>query len=203
MKNRSLILLAILVLTGCQSLPSAENHTPDDHLEQATFAGGCFWAMQPPFDDIDGVHTVQVGFTGGEIPYPTFHEVVRGTTSYLEVVDIHFDPDVVSYEELLTVFWRNIDPTDDNGQFADRGPNYRTAIFYHSEDQLRSAEASRDDLDASGRFHAPLVTDIRPGEEFWAAGTYHQNYYKKKPDHFNRYYPASGRLSFIEEVWAR
>lgn len=203
--NRWLMLIALFLVgtLACQSPPVVNSQAePEENLMRATFAGGCFWAMQPPFDELDGVHLVQVGYMGGQMAHPTFQEVVQGKTSHLEVVDIRFDPDIISYPELLSIFWKNIDPTDPDGQFADQGPNYRTAIFFHDDHQRRAAEESRDQLQRSGRFDSPLVTTIRPAETFWIAETYHQDYYKKKPDHYNRYYPASGRLRFIEEVWS-
>lgn len=206
--NKSMIqwlasLFFCFTLVGCQTISSSSTseQSGDAVLETATFAGGCFWAMQPHFDAVDGVEEVRVGFMGGQLEYPLYDEVIRGMTDHLEVIKVRFDPRVVSFEELLDVFWRTIDPTDEGGQFADRGPNYRTAIFYHDDHQRLAALRSLEELATSGRFDGPVVTQIRVAEIFWSAGLYHQDYYRKKPDHFNRYLRASGRPAFIQETW--
>jgi len=167
--------------------------------EHATFAGGCFWCMVHPFDEIPGVLQVTSGYTGGHVPHPTYEEVCRQDTGHREAVDIVFDPDQVRYETLLDVFWRQIDPLDPGGQFADRGPSYRTAIFYHSEAQREAAEASKARIQA--KFQGPIATEILPAAPFYPAETYHQDYYRKNPVHYQRYRIGSGREQFLRRHW--
>lgn len=169
--------------------------------EKATFAGGCFWCMVKPFDQWPGVISVVSGYIGGHKENPTYKEVCSGTTGHVEAVQITFDPEVFPYKELLNVYWQQIDPTDDGGQFCDRGSSYHTAIFYHSEQQLQDAEASKTDLDASGRFDKPVVTPIVKATTFYPAEDYHQDFYKKDPDHYNNYRSGSGRNEFIQKHW--
>ncbi len=170
-------------------------------MEVATFAGGCFWCMVQPFDRYDGVLSVISGYTGGHKENPTYEEVCSGTTGHYEAVQITFDPAKISYEQLLDIFWRQIDPTDPGGQFYDRGDSYRTAIFYHNERQKQLAERSKQELEASGRFQKPIVTKILPAGPFYEAEEIHQNYYKKNPFHYTRYRIASGRDAFIAKHW--
>lgn len=151
--------------------------------------------MQPPFRKIEGVEDVVAGYSGGAKENPTYEEVSSGTTGYLEAVQVTYDPKKISYKTLLDVFWKQIDPTDDEGQFADKGPQYRTAIFYHNEEQKRLAEASKKRLDGSGKFKKPVMTEIRPYTNFYPAEEYHQDYYKKKLKEYNRYKTLSGRGS--------
>jgi peptide methionine sulfoxide reductase msrA/msrB len=167
----------------------------------ATFAGGCFWCMEPPFEKLEGVAEVISGYSGGEIENPTYPQVSSGMTEHLEAVQIHYDQSQISYEELLEVFWRQIDPTDGGGQFADRGPQYRTAIFYHDDKQRKAAEASRSALEASGKFDQPIATEIREAGPFYAAEEYHQDYYEKNATHYKLYRRGSGREGFIEQTW--
>ncbi len=169
--------------------------------ERATFAGGCFWCMEPPYGKLKGVISTRVGYTGGHARNPTYEEVCSGTTGHAEAIEILYDPEQISYEELLDVFWHNIDPTATNRQFADRGTQYRTAIFYHSEEQKRLAVASREALEHSGKFSKPIVTEILPASQFFPAEDYHQKYYKKNPVHYNLYKVGSGREAFIQEMW--
>lgn len=173
----------------------------EEKLEKATFAGGCFWCMQPPYDKLKGVHSVIAGYTGGTKANPTYEEVSSGRTGHREAVEIAFDPSQTSYKELLDVFWRNIDPTDSSGQFADKGSQYKTAIFYHNEKQKQEAETSKMELEKSGKFNKPIVTDILKASEFYPAEDYHQNYYKKDPEHYEAYKKGSGRADFIQEKW--
>lgn len=167
----------------------------------ATFAGGCFWCMEPPFEKLPGVTSVTSGYMGGAAPNPTYEDVSSGATGYLEVVQVVFDPSQVSYETLLETFWRNIDPTQTDGQFADKGQQYHTAIFYHTERQQQLAEASKRALAQSGTFSQPLVTDIRPASPFYPAEAYHQDYYKKNPVHYQLYRAGSGREGFLKRTW--
>jgi peptide methionine sulfoxide reductase msrA/msrB len=167
----------------------------------ATFAGGCFWCMEPPFEKLPGVLEVISGYTGGTKKDPTYEEVSAGGTGHVEAVQVLYDPAQVSYERLLEVFWRNIDPTDAGGQFVDRGDQYESVIFVHSEEQRAAAEASKAALASSGRFDKPIVTEIRPASEFYRAEDYHQDYYEKNPIRYKFYRYNSGRDQFLERVW--
>lgn len=170
-------------------------------LKKATFAGGCFWCMQPPFDKLKGVDSSIVGYTGGATENPTYEEVCSGRTGHTESVEIVFDPTVISYKELLDVFWKNIDPFTLNGQFADRGTQYRTAIFYHSEEQKHLAETSKDELQKSIKDAKPIVTEITKASEFYAAEHYHQKYYEKESYRYNMYKQGSGRAQYLKKMW--
>ncbi|OIJ15512.1 methionine sulfoxide reductase [Anaerobacillus arseniciselenatis] len=171
------------------------------HLEKATFAGGCFWCMVKPFDEFPGIHEVVSGYSGGSTENPSYEEVVSGTTGHREVIQITFDPTVFPYKKLLEIFWRNIDPTDEGGQFFDRGEQYKTAIYYHNEDQKKLAEESKRALEASNKFSKPIVTDILPATPFYRAEEKHQDYYKKNSFHYKKYYEGSGRKDFTESKW--
>lgn len=169
----------------------------------ATFAGGCFWCMVSPFDEMPGIHQVVSGYTGGHTENPTYKEVCSETTGHYEAVQITFDPAIFPYTRLLELFWQQIDPTDVGGQFYDRGSSYRTAIFYHSEEQREQAEASKQALAASGRFDKPIATEILPAVPFYAAEDYHQGYYRTNPSHYKRYRTGSGRDAFIAAHWGK
>jgi peptide methionine sulfoxide reductase msrA/msrB len=170
--------------------------------ELATFAGGCFWCMVSPFEERPGIIRVVSGYTGGHKPNPTYEEVCEGTTGHYEAVQITFDPDVFPYEQLLDIYWRQIDPTDAEGQFHDRGPSYRPAIFYHNEEQKKLAEESKRKLEESGIFDKPIVVPILPASEFYPAEDYHQDYHKKNPLRYRLYRQGSGRDAFIERHWS-
>jgi len=159
--------------------------------------------MEPPFDRLDGVAATIAGYTGGHRANPTYEEVTSGTTGHVEALQVRFDPAKISYDQLLEVFWRNINPTDADGQFVDRGSQYRSAIFYHDAEQQRLAEASRDRLAASGRFHGTIVTPILPAGPFYPAEEYHQDYYEKNPLRYKYYHFNSGRDRFLEKVWGQ
>lgn len=167
----------------------------------ATFAGGCFWCMEPPFEKLDGVTKVTSGYTGGKEKNPTYKEVSYGRTSHVEAVQVEYDPTEISYTYLLEVFWRQIDPTDDGGQFADRGKQYRTAIFVQNANERKLAEASKAKLSKSGVFKKPIVTQIRLASVFYPAEDYHQDFYKKNPSHYKQYRRGSGREGFLEKTW--
>ncbi|MDM5340900.1 peptide-methionine (R)-S-oxide reductase MsrB [Fictibacillus enclensis] len=173
-----------------------------ENQQLATFAGGCFWCMVSPFEEQPGIISVVSGYTGGHTENPTYEEVCSDTTGHYEAVQITYDPDVFPYEKLLTLFWQQIDPTDPGGQFYDRGDSYRTAIFYHTEQQKELAEASKQELAESGRFQKPIVTPILPASTFYPAETYHQDYHKKNPAHYQRYRKGSGREDFIKQNWS-
>uniref|UniRef100_UPI003C640433 peptide-methionine (S)-S-oxide reductase MsrA n=1 Tax=Exiguobacterium marinum TaxID=273528 RepID=UPI003C640433 len=168
----------------------------------ATFAGGCFWCMVKPFHKYEGVERVISGYTGGHVDNPTYQQVCSETTGHLEAIEITFDPEIISYEELLRIYWRQIDPTDGGGQFNDRGESYRPAIFYHSDEQRAAAERSKQEVEDSGRFDRSIEVDIRPAKTFWEAEDYHQDYYKKNPFRYEMYRVGSGRAKFIKEAWS-
>ncbi len=169
----------------------------------ATFAGGCFWCMEPPFDALDGVKSTVSGYTGGRLENPTYEQVSSGGTGHYEAIRIEFDPEKVSYQELLEVFWVNIDPTDGAGQFCDRGDQYRSAIFYHSEEQREAAQASKKKLKESGRLSKSVVTPIEPAATFYVAEDYHQDYYKKNPIRYKFYRTGCGRDRVLKKLWAK
>lgn len=173
----------------------------NDTIKKATFAGGCFWCMVKPFDQWDGIHSVVSGYTGGHLKNPTYEDVKQGDTGHREAVEITYDESVISYQEILDVFWVQIDPTDDGGQFQDRGDSYRAAIFYHNQSQKQSAMASKEQLANSGKFQKPIVTEILPVAPFYAAEAYHQDFYKKNKEEYEQDRAQSGRDEFIEKTW--
>lgn len=170
-------------------------------FKKATFAGGCFWCMVKPFDQWDGIESVVSGYTGGHLQNPSYENVKSGTSGHYEAVDITFDPEIFSYEQLLDIFWQQIDPTDDGGQFHDRGDSYRTAIFYYNEVQKELAEKSKRKLEQSGKFKKPIVTKILPVSTFYPAEAYHQDFYKKNEKEYKEDRAMSGRDEFIGRVW--
>ncbi|MGD8366621.1 MAG: peptide-methionine (S)-S-oxide reductase MsrA [Desulfobacterales bacterium] len=173
------------------------------HYEKAAFAGGCFWCTESDFEKVDGVVEVISGYTGGHKENPTYEEVCSGRTGHYEAVQVVYDPEKVSYSQLLEIFWRHIDPTDSGGQFVDRGSQYRSAIFYHDEEQKTAAEESKRALAASDVFRRPIVTEILPLDRFYDAEEYHQDYYKKSPTRYQMYRYGSGRDRFLERAWAQ
>lgn len=176
----------------------------DNNSQQlATFAGGCFWCMVKPFDELPGIVSVVSGYTGGHTPNPTYDEVGTETTGHIEAVQITYEPELFPYERLLDIYWQLIDPTDKGGQFMDRGYSYRTAIFVHSDEQRVCAEASREALKASKRFRSPIVTEILPAGPFYPAEAEHQGYYKTHPHDYKMYLKGSGRDDFTELHWKR
>lgn len=168
-------------------------------LEKAIFAGGCFWCMQPPFEKLDGVVSVVSGYTGGTGTDPTYEDYAE--KGDIEAIEVTYDPSKISYSQLLDVFWRQIDPTDSSGQFVDRGPQYRSAIFYNSEEQKRLAEKSKKELEKSGRFDKPIVTEILKASKFYKAEDYHQDYYKKNPIRYKFYRYNAGRDQYLDKIW--
>ena len=172
-------------------------------MEKATFAGGCFWCMVKPFDQFEGIEKVVSGYSGGHVENPSYEEVKTGTTGHLEVVEITFDPVKFPYEQLLEIYWQQIDPTDNEGQFQDRGEQYRPAIFVHNEQQRKLAEQSKAALDASGRYKKPVNTEILEAAPFYAAEDYHQDYYKKSKEHYEEDRAESGRDEFLDAVWEK
>lgn len=191
-----------LLLSGTLMMTLQSAAWTDTKTETAVFAGGCFWCMEPPFEKLEGVREVISGYTGGLKENPTYEEVSSGGTGHLEAVQVIYDPAKVSYSKLLDVFWRQIDPTDAGGQFVDRGAQYRSAIFYHSEEQRRLAEQSKEAIGQSGRFSKkPIVTEILPEGRFYRAEGYHQDYYKENPIRYRLYRFNSGRDQFLRKVW--
>jgi peptide methionine sulfoxide reductase msrA/msrB len=169
--------------------------------DTATFAGGCFWCVEAPFEKLDGIVSVVSGYAGGAENNPTYKEVSAGATGHAESVQIIYDPYIISYWQLLTVFWQNIDPTDSGGSFYDRGSQYRSVIFYHNPEQKKLADQSKQQLESMGIFEKPIVAEIQPFDKFYMAEEYHQDFYRVNPDQYNRYRKGSGRDEFIESVW--
>ena len=199
---RSIIFSMYCLLVGIAYADTMDTDALNtDTFETATFAGGCFWCMQTPFDGLEGVVSTTVGYTGGQKSNPSYEEVSAGGTGHAEAIQVTFDPARVSYDILLDAFWRQIDPTDVGGQFVDRGNQYRSAIFYHNEVQRQQALASKASLEVSGRFDKPLVTEIVPASTFYAAEDYHQRYYEKNPIRYKFYRYGSGRDRYLEKVW--
>lgn len=183
------------------SSPLDPSDLSEDPLRSAVFAGGCFWCLEPAFEAMDGVGDVRVGYTGGEVEDPGYEEVCAGRTGHYEAVRVVYDPDRVTYRELLSRFWRNVDPTDPGGQFADRGPQYRTAIFVRGKEQRRVAERSVRTLEESGRLDGRVVTEILEADAFWPAEEHHQDYHEKRPVHYRLYKASCGRTGRLRELW--
>ncbi len=184
-----------------EKMEKAKDAQPEKTAE-AVFAGGCFWCTEADFEKVDGVIEAVSGYTGGRVADPTYEQVSAGGTGHVEAVKVNYDPQKITYEQLLQVFWRHVNPTDGGGQFVDRGSQYRSAIFYANEQQRRLAEASKKALEASGRFDQPIATDILPLGKFYPAEEYHQDYYRKNPIRYRYYRAGSGRDQFLEKVWA-
>ena len=182
---------------------STEMPKEEMDLRKATFAGGCFWCTESDFEKLPGVVKVISGYTGGNKANPTYAEVSSGTTGHVEAVQVYFDPSKITYEELLDYFWKHIDPTDAGGQFVDRGAQYRSVIFYHDEDQKRSAEKSKEALSKSGKFNKPIATEILKFIKFYEAEDYHQDYYKTHSLKYKFYRYGSGRDQFLEKTWGK
>ena len=191
--------LLLLLFVSCTAIESVE--IVDSKYQKAYFAGGCFWCMEPPFEALEGVVEATSGYMGGSVENPTYEEVTTGETGHAEVVEILFDPEVVTYEELLEVFWRNIDPTALNYQFADVGSQYRTEIFTVGPEQMEEALNSKEELEKSNKFDKPIVTAITEAPVFYIAEEYHQDFYKKQSARYKIYAEASGRKGFLEDTW--
>ncbi|MBK6982175.1 MAG: peptide-methionine (S)-S-oxide reductase MsrA [Betaproteobacteria bacterium] len=191
--------LSILCLAAALAAPAGV--LAQGATEKATFAGGCFWCMEPPYDNLPGVLSTTSGYIGGRTANPTYREVSAGTTGHTEAVQVVYDPGKVSYEKLLEVFWVNIDPTVRDRQFCDGGSQYRTGIFYHSEAQRKAAQASKDALAKSKPFAAPIVTPVEMAGTFYAAEDYHQDYYVKNPVRYKFYRNGCGRDARLRELW--
>jgi peptide-methionine (S)-S-oxide reductase len=171
-------------------------------MSKATLAGGCFWCLVKPFDQWDGVNRVVSGYSNGDEKNPTYRDVASGSTGHVEAVQIDFDEDIISYEDILSIFFKTFDPTDRSGQFGDRGPQYMPAVFYHNDAQKETAEKVIKELDESGIFNAPINTPVLPYKNFYEAEEEHQDFYLKNSGHYNAYYSGSGRKAFIENHWS-
>ena len=204
-----LLVVMLMVINGCQKSDIVQQGVRNDMnkedvaIRKATFSGGCFWCTEADLEKLPGVVKVISGYTGGNKENPTYEEVSSGTTGHVEAVQVYYDPSKITYEKLLDFFWKHIDPTDPGGQFVDRGPQYRSIIFYHDEDQKRLAEKSKETLDKSGRFNKPVVTEIIKFTKFYEAEEYHQDYYKKHPLKYSYYRYWSGRDQFLSKVWGK
>ena len=211
---KKLIMISIVILSGAiivgfqhktkqTSKKSTTMNDQNSTVKIATVAGGCFWCVESDFEKVDGVIKAVSGYTGGQEKNPTYKEVSAGGTGHLEAVQVFYDPSIITYKELLDVFWKHVDPTDPGGQFVDRGAQYRTAIFYHDDDQRRVALASKKELDESGRFSKPIATEILAFSKFYEAEEYHQDYYKKSALRYKFYRYNSGRDQYLETVWQK
>ena len=209
--RRTILVLATLLVARLAAPASAETAPPaapaasaaaaSAQTATATFAGGCFWCMEPPFEKLDGVISVTSGYTGGTKKDPTYEEVSAGGTGHAESVEIAYDPSKISYQKLLDVYWHNVDPVTPNAQFCDHGNQYRTAIFYHDEEQKKAAEKSKQEIEASGKLGKPIVTQIVAATQFYPAEEYHQDYYKKNPIRYHYYRYNCGRDQRLEQLW--
>ena len=209
MKNATIAALVLIaVFFGYQQVRSMDDkmEIPMDEMVEnarsAVFAGGCFWCTESDFEKVDGVIEAVSGYTGGRMENPTYKQVSAGGTGHIEAIKVVYDPAKISYSQLLDILWRHIDPTDAGGQFVDRGDQYRSAIFYATDEERQMAEASKKALSASGHFDRPIVTDILPLGAFYEAEDYHQDYYKKNSLRYNWYRSGSGRDQFLETAWA-
>ncbi len=204
-----LAIMVFSVMFGCQKGNHIQEKAISDIVKEketlqiATFAGGCFWCTEADFEKLPGVLKVVSGYTGGQKENPTYQEVSSGKTGHVEAVQVYYDPSQITYEGLLGFFWKHIDPTDSGGQFVDRGPQYRSVIFYHDEEQKRVAEKSKEELSKSGKFNKPIVTEIIKLTRFYEAEEYHQDYYKKNPIRYKFYRYNSGRDQFLEKAWGK
>lgn len=199
MKTVGIALMSLAVMALGVPLVLAGNDTMK--TEKATFAGGCFWCMEHPFDELPGVVSVTSGYTGGQKKDPTYEEVSAGGTGHAEAVQVVYDTSKITYAKLLDVFWHNVDPTVANRQFCDFGHQYRSAIFYHGEDQRREAEQSKATLEKNKSFHEAVVTEITQAGDFYPAEEYHQHYYNKNPIRYKYYRASCGRDQRLKELW--
>jgi methionine-S-sulfoxide reductase len=202
MKRMFIHLLSYALIAAC---PIASSNGQDSSPENKTavLAGGCFWCIQPGFDKAKGVIKTVVGYCGGTEPNPTYQLVSSEKTGYRESIQITYDPAKISYDQLLDIYWRQIDPTQSDGQFTDIGPSYRAAIFFSNDEEKKIAEASKEKLARSGKFKKPIVTEILPAMKFYPAEAYHQKYYQQNAEHFEAFEEGSGRTSFQKKTWSK
>jgi methionine-S-sulfoxide reductase len=201
MKRTLILLLSYSAIVGGTVTSSYGQNSSPAETRTAVFAGGCFWCIQPAFDKAKGVIKTVVGYCGGTEPNPTYDLVSSEKTGYRESIQITYDPAKISYDQLLDIYWRQIDPTQADGQFTDIGPSYRAAIFYGNNDEKKIAETSKEKLVRSGKFNKPIVTEILPSMKFYPAEAYHQKYYQQNPEHFEAFEQGSGRVSFKKKAW--
>lgn len=194
-------LLVLIVFFSFKVLASADIDPPADHFAKATFAGGCFWCMEPPFDKLKGVISTTSGYMGGHIDKPSYQQVSRGNSGHTEVVQVIYDPAIINYQQLLNTYWKNIDPTDAQGQFCDKGSQYRSEIFYHNANQQALARQSKATLLTDKPFKGDIVTPISAATTFYAAEDYHQNYYQKNPIRYKYYRYSCGRDKRLQQLW--
>jgi peptide methionine sulfoxide reductase msrA/msrB len=201
MKRTLILLLSYAAIVGGTVTSSYGQNSSPAETRTAVFAGGCFWCIQPAFDKAKGVIKTVVGYCGGTEPNPTYDLVSSEKTGYRESIQITYDPAKISYDRLLDIYWRQIDPTQADGQFTDIGPSYRAAIFYGNDDEKKIAQTSKERLARSGKFNKPIVTEILPAMKFYPAEAYHQKYYQQNPEHFEAFEEGSGRVSFKKKAW--
>ena len=201
MKRTLILLLSYASIAACTIANSQGQNPSPAETRTTVFAGGCFWCIQPAFDKAKGVIKTVVGYCGGSEPNPTYELVSSEKTGYRESIQITYDPAKISYDQLLEIYWRQIDPTQADGQFTDIGPSYRAAIFYGTDDEKKVAETSKEKLAHSGKFNKPIVTEILPAMKFYPAEAYHQKYYQQNPEHFEAFEEGSGRVSFKKKSW--
>jgi peptide-methionine (S)-S-oxide reductase len=203
MKRPFLLLIGYALLSGTRVIADDPQNSSPAATKTTVFAGGCFWCIQPAFDKAKGVIKTVVGYCGGTEPNPSYELVSSEKTAYRESIEIKYDPANISYEQLLDIYWRQIDPTQADGQFTDIGPSYRAAIFFGNNEEKKIAEASKEKLARSGKFKKPIVTEILPAMKFWPAEDYHQKYSEKNPVHFEAFELGSGRASFQKKTWGQ
>jgi methionine-S-sulfoxide reductase len=191
----------VISLTAAVAIVANAAEPAPANTKKAIFAGGCFWCIQTPYDNAQGVVKTIVGYTGGSAEDATYEKVSSHRTKHREAIEVTYDPAQISYEQLLDIFWRNIDPTQADGQFYDIGPNYKAAVYYANEDEKKAAETSKEGLAKSGKFSKPIVTEILPAMPFYPAEEYHQKYYMKQPADYEAYHNGSGREKFFEKTW--
>src|SRR5881392_2609490 len=201
MKRALIFLVSYALIAACPIASGQRQNSSSAETKTAIFAGGCFWCIQPAFDKAKGVIKTVVGYCGGTEPNPTYELVSSEKTGYRESIQITYDPAKISYDQLLDIYWRQIDPTQADGQFTDIGPSYRAAIFYGNDDEKKNAEASKERLARSGKFSRPIVTEILPAMKFYPAEAQHQKYYQQNPEHFEAFEEGSGRISFKKKTW--
>ena len=201
MKRTLILLLSYAAIAGGTIISSQGQNPSPAETRTAVLAGGCFWCIQPAFDKAKGVIKTVVGYCGGTEPNPTYEIVSSEKTGYRESIQITYDPTTISYDQVLDIYWRQIDPTQSDGQFTDIGPSYRAAIFYGNDNEKRVAETSKEKLARSGKFNKPIVTEILPAMKFYPAEAYHQKYYQQNPEHFEAFEEGSGRVSFKKKAW--
>ena len=203
MKRTLILLLSYAAIAGGTIISSQGQNLSPAETRTAVLAGGCFWCIQPAFDKAKGVIKTVVGYCGGTEPNPTYELVSSEKTGYRESIQITDDPTTISYGQLLDIYWRQIDPTQSDGQFTDIGPSYRAAIFYGNDDEKKIAETSKENLARSGKFNKPIVTELLPAMKFYPAEAYHQKYYQQNPEHFEAFEEGSGRVPFKAKNWGK